>query len=188
MSLRFESILASLFIAGASAAAASAMSAVVAGSELCVCGSLFDVGDRVVLEDDSDPLPRTGPPIGSTGTVICGQIIFTQPLLVCWDGFEQGHDGNGLCACPTTQLPVGSVCGWYVECSDVALLVALPADLNRDGVVNGIDLGILLASWSIPAGSFGCGGRPVICPADLNGDGIVDGLDLGILLVNWTIY
>ncbi|MBU3683597.1 MAG: alpha/beta hydrolase [Phycisphaerales bacterium] len=47
-------------------------------------------------------------------------------------------------------------------------------DLNGDGVVDGTDLGILLASWS----NAGRG--------DLNGDGVVDGIDLGILLGAWT--
>ena len=62
-----------------------------------------------------------------------------------------------------------------------------PADINGDGVVNGLDLGILLANWSIPPGSPGCGGASGGCPADLNGDGLVDGLDLGILLASWTL-
>ena len=60
------------------------------------------------------------------------------------------------------------------------------SDLNGDGVVNGLDLGILLANWSIPAGSPGCGGAGD-CAADLNSDGVVDGLDLGILLSDWTL-
>jgi hypothetical protein len=51
---------------------------------------------------------------------------------------------------------------------------ATTGDLNGDGSVDGIDLGILLGSWGGPAG-----------PADLNGDGSVDGVDLGILLGNW---
>ena len=46
-------------------------------------------------------------------------------------------------------------------------------DLNFDDVVDGQDLGILLANW----GTAGCG--------DINGDGIVDGEDLGILLAKW---
>ena len=61
-----------------------------------------------------------------------------------------------------------------------------PVDLNGDGVVNGLDLGILLANWSIPAGSPGCASA-LPCASDLNGDGGVDGIDLGTLLANWTI-
>jgi hypothetical protein len=51
-----------------------------------------------------------------------------------------------------------------------------PADLNDDAVVDGNDLGLLLAAWGPCAGT---------CPADLNVDGAVDGNDLGILLSAW---
>jgi hypothetical protein len=51
-----------------------------------------------------------------------------------------------------------------------------PADLNDDEVVDGNDLGLLLAAWGTCAGT---------CPADLNVDGAVDGNDLGILLAAW---
>lgn len=47
-----------------------------------------------------------------------------------------------------------------------------PSDLNHDGVVNGADLGMLLAAWGACSG----------CAADLNGSGSVDGADLGMLL------
>ena len=59
-------------------------------------------------------------------------------------------------------------------------------DLNGDGLVNGIDLGILLAGWSIPPTAPACGGITP-CPPDLNMDGVVNGFDLGILLANWTL-
>ena len=45
-------------------------------------------------------------------------------------------------------------------------------DFDGDGVVNGGDLGVLLASWGSSSG-------------DLNGDGIVNGADLGALLAVW---
>ena len=61
-----------------------------------------------------------------------------------------------------------------------------PADINEDGTVDGLDLGVLLANWSIPAGSPGCGGAAP-CASDLNADGVVDGLDLGVLLAGWTL-
>lgn len=51
---------------------------------------------------------------------------------------------------------------------------ASPADLNGDGVVNGGDLGMLLAAWGSTGG-----------PADLDGDGVVSGGDLGMLLSLW---
>jgi hypothetical protein len=51
---------------------------------------------------------------------------------------------------------------------------ANPADLNGDGVVNGADLGQLLAGW-------GLSGR-----TDLNGNGTTDGADLGMMLSAWA--
>ena len=51
---------------------------------------------------------------------------------------------------------------------------ALIGDLNGDGVVNGIDLGILLGAWGTNT-------------YDLSGDGIISGPDLGLLLANWTV-
>ena len=50
------------------------------------------------------------------------------------------------------------------------------ADLNGDGIVDGVDLGLLFAAWGACPGS---------CPADLDGDGTVDGQDLGGLFVGW---
>jgi hypothetical protein len=47
-------------------------------------------------------------------------------------------------------------------------------DLNGDGLVDGADLGLLLANWD----GSGLG--------DLNGDGTVNGADLGILLAAWS--
>lgn len=51
-----------------------------------------------------------------------------------------------------------------------------PADFNGDDVVDGADLGVLLASWGQCEG----------CVADLNGDSTVDGADLGSLLSDWS--
>jgi len=48
-------------------------------------------------------------------------------------------------------------------------------DIDGDCIVDGYDLGILLAEW----------GR-TDSVADLDGDGIVDGADLGLLLMSWT--
>jgi hypothetical protein len=54
-------------------------------------------------------------------------------------------------------------------------LTAMDApDLNGDGMVNGADLGALLAAWDTPA-------------ADLTGDGTTDGADLGLLLAAWEV-
>ncbi len=49
-----------------------------------------------------------------------------------------------------------------------------PADLNRDGRIDGEDLGVLLLEWG-----------PGPSDADLDGDSLVDGSDLGIMLLLW---
>jgi hypothetical protein len=94
----------------------------------------------------------------------------------------------GLSQISFVRITVPPASPFNVEIDAVSAVApsASPADFNGDGVVNGLDLGILLGSWSIPAGAPGCGGN-IPCPADLNGDGLVNGLDLGILLSSWTI-
>ena len=51
-----------------------------------------------------------------------------------------------------------------------------PFQLNGDGVVGGIDLGIVLGAWGSSGG---------VMVADVSNDGIVDGPDLGLILSNW---
>lgn len=51
----------------------------------------------------------------------------------------------------------------------------IPADLNHDGVVDGLDFAMLLSDWGPCAG----------CDADLTRDGIVNGFDLAIVLAAW---
>lgn len=70
------------------------------------------------------------------------------------------------------------------EIKQLAGLAPLSADLNCDGIVNGVDLAILLGAWGpCPTPTAGGGGA---CPADLNSSGNVNGLDLAILLGQWT--
>jgi hypothetical protein len=52
------------------------------------------------------------------------------------------------------------------------------ADLFRNGVINGADLGILLSEW---------GPAYANTVSDINRDGVVNGADLGFLLANWGL-
>ena len=54
--------------------------------------------------------------------------------------------------------------------------VDCPADFDGNGVVNGGDLGVLLAAWGSNNPEF-----------DLDGNGIVNGGDLGLFLSFWGI-
>ena len=83
--------------------------------------------------------------------------------------------------------------GWIVGTMDIdpgvgttlrAVLLICSGDLNEDGSVNGLDLGIVLANWSIPATAPGCGGTTP-CVADIDCDGLVGGINLGIVLGQW---
>lgn len=51
---------------------------------------------------------------------------------------------------------------------------ACPGDLNEDSLVDGADLGLLLAAWNTDDSA-----------SDLDGNGGVDGADLGLLLAAW---
>jgi hypothetical protein len=75
-------------------------------------------------------------------------------------------------------VPINYAARWQMS--------AIPADLDGDGVVNTLDLNMLLAAWSIPPRLTGCGGA-VPCAPDLNHDGVVNSLDLAILLAAWTL-
>lgn len=55
-------------------------------------------------------------------------------------------------------------------------ICAILGDIDGDGVVNGLDLTLLLGAWEVAGQSV----------ADLNGDDLVDGGDLSILLGNWN--
>ena len=52
--------------------------------------------------------------------------------------------------------------------------VSNPADVNGDGVVNVLDLNLVLAAWGATSG-----------PEDINGDGIVNVLDLLEIIAAW---
>ena len=55
------------------------------------------------------------------------------------------------------------------------------ADLDGNLVINGSDLGLLLAAWT---GNNDCASESCLA-ADFNGDGRVDGFDMGLFLSAW---
>jgi hypothetical protein len=83
---------------------------------------------------------------------------------------EGDCDGNGLFdACETGGAGDTDADGTPDSCERAK------GDINLDGVVNALDLSILLASW----GSDGA------LISDIDGDGDVDGVDLSFLLARW---
>ena len=138
-----------------------------------------------------------------TGTVMGGSELYTVTNLGIPEGADSAvgvrMNNHGHVAGWSQYFGVGepSLRGWvWTPESGFIMLPPPPSffegrsramDINDNGVVEGLDLGMLLANWSIPPGTPGCGGAAGGCPADLNGDGVVDGVDLGLLLSNWTL-
>lgn len=59
-------------------------------------------------------------------------------------------------------------------------LIPFRADMNRDGVVDGVDIGMFFASWD-----DACDDTGAIVPGDMNGDCVVNGSDVGHFLSQW---
>jgi hypothetical protein len=101
-------------------------------------------------------------------------------LITTWDGCPAG--GGRLTAALTAGNTYYIVAGFYFAnynaCSTrnatVEFVDPCPADLNGDNIVNGVDLGLLLAAWGT-------------AEQDITGDGTTDGVDLGILLASWGL-
>ena len=127
------------------------------------CGSLIDTR-VVVYAGTCDALT----PIGcSSGSNVCPQQTSARLNFSATCGTRYlirvgGENAQIAGSCRIRIAANGPICPGYC-----------PADLSRDGSVDGQDLGILLGNW----GGLGAG--------DLNVDLSVDGQDLGILLGAW---
>lgn len=133
----------------------------------------FDLEPGALESDFTRPVdPRFGrSPLEGTDYVT---------LLEMYDGSGGGAGidlaSTGLASIRFVRIsvPVGARVSVELDAlSDVAALGA-SADLDGDSLVNGADLGMLLAAWGTSA------------PGDLDGNGVVDGADLGLLLAEWT--
>jgi 5'-nucleotidase len=140
-------------------------------------------GDRVrdVVLDDGTVLFEDGVAVDPSATITVATINF----------LANGGDQYDFGGAPFTALGVsyqqalrnyleqaltGSVTALDYPVGGEGRIVRIdnPADLNNDSVINGADMGILLAQWGGPGS------------ADLNNDGVVDGLDAGVLIANWS--
>lgn len=80
----------------------------------CGCGGQFSPGDRVVALFDA-PSSARGIRQGHVGTVIAGS-SGTLPVLIQWDGWTEGHNGNCTSATCGTCTPSPSNNRWYTAC------------------------------------------------------------------------
>ena len=94
------------------------------------------------------------------------------------EGFCGGQSSGG-CFCDHLCCSFLDCCQDFCEfCPEISCCTgSCPADFDKDGEVDGGDLGVLLLAWGQ------C--RVLPCTADLTFDGQVDGQDLGELLLNW---
>ena len=110
----------------------------------CVCEAQYSVGQEVEITipgfEGSDLR------VGDRGIVVAGRPDFDPPLiLVEFLAWEDGHDGNGFSSCPADATLDGNS-SWYVPCDHIRPAVC-NSDINRDGIVNGADLAILLSRF-----------------------------------------
>lgn len=107
-----------------------------------------------------------GDPLPSEGEEIDQSDVFEYRYLGGRVTHLRGFANHGMNA--TQEAYIASFLdSWPVEDDGI------PGDLNGDLIVDGGDLGLMVAAWKTP-------------DADLNGDGTTDGGDLGVLLSNWT--
>ncbi|MEE2681318.1 MAG: hypothetical protein VX641_02990 [Planctomycetota bacterium] len=131
------------------------------------------------------------PSNGSVVVSTCGAADFDTWLVVqeavCDGPILACNDQNPECPGNTSQLEFEAVAGidylirvggWQEGVIGEGTLSITQAsslgDIDSNGVVNGADLALLLASWGQPGSG------------DLNGSGTTDGADLALLLANWS--
>lgn len=85
---------------------------------------------------------------------------------------------NGVVVAPNLATSIGSyVAGTGVTINFGSGPIQNPGDVNGDGVVNTLDLNIIVGNWQKTGETFSQG--------DLNDDGVVNTLDLNQVIGNW---
>ena len=130
--------------------------------------------------------PPQGPLAGGTTITILGSDLGASPIVRVGGNLATSVNVTSPTSL-TAVTPPGSIAGSVSV--DVTTLgrtssrpnaftyesPSCPEDLNGDGVVNSLDMVILLNAFG------NCPASPASCPADLNGDGVVNALDVIIL-------
>ncbi|MEO2047266.1 MAG: PEP-CTERM sorting domain-containing protein [Pirellulales bacterium] len=124
--------------------------------------TMMDKGGVMTLIFDGDPVQPTPNPV----FVPDGESFLRHELF----GYVETTDHQG-----------GAVVGNYALLGTMPITMthepAVPGDIDGNGMVNSIDLGILLGNW---------GQDVTLIEGELNGIAPVDSLDLGLLLGSWT--
>ena len=106
----------------------------------------------------------TGKPITGDGTPI-GDEVYEYAYLGNQVVHIRGNASHGMNTRQEEYL-LDFLSEWPIVISDCF------SDLNGDGMVDGGDIGLMVAAWDTDK-------------FDLNGDGTTDGGDLGLLLLDW---
>ncbi len=114
-----------------------------------------------VAIDPTDGSVLSTTPIGSSVDDNTLQMVGTLgPSRVLYQGTKRGLFSVSAadpppCACAPSCEDIDLVCDRVIDCSDLAVLLtewgtvkgAAAADLNNDGEVNSLDLGLLVGAW-----------------------------------------
>jgi hypothetical protein len=160
------------------------------GVELMPVNDIYKFGARSALQGDGAMVFWLDEPTGSAvQDRVAGLRVDTDGALVWPDTptvFCSLLSSKGTLP-PVAVGPQGmGVLVWWDERNSTRDLYAqnvnpdgtlgLPGDLDGDGCIDQVDLGILLSDWGCTGGN---------CPGDCDGDGNTGHSDLGILLAHW---
>ncbi len=129
---------------------------------------------EVIMDDMDDPTTNTeviledNIPVGANGQVLLDSMPAAEVLLGrIYGGLKSSAEGH--------SPPFGGTATTWASTTihDVYVVVGVRGDINRDGVTDTADLGLMIAQFGGPG------------LADLNLDGVVDTADLGTLIANF---
>lgn len=131
-----------------------------------------DLSTPGVIEGIGHARDANSNPAPTTGAFGLGPVSPQSPMVV--DGLLVGTGLDPSAATHPSFVPQDA----FIDNKPIAgrFAASCPGDLNGDGVVDGVDLLMLLNGWGP------CPSAPDLCPGDVNGDGAVDGGDLLVIL------
>lgn len=148
-----------------------------------VGGCWFDLDgdgsiDGVVQPADASALGLSGSRVAISAQAVLAASPAAQVGTSAYSGatliFDRTRDCNNNARPDALDIATGS--GADLDGDGVLDECQCAGDLFEDGVVNGIDLGVILSQWGPAApGTVG----------DINRDGTVNGADLGVIVASW---
>ena len=148
-----------------------------------VGGCWFDLDgdglvDGVIQPEDASALGLSGSRVAISAQAVLAASPAAQVGTSAYSGatliFDRTRDCNDNARPDALDVATGS--GADVDGDGVLDECQCAGDLFEDGIVNGIDLGVILSQWGPAApGTVG----------DINRDGAVNGADLGVIVASW---